>query len=460
MEKSSLDYREKLYSQIQEEYGKLVYTYTCHFKMADRLSKRNFWIKWGQIGLSAISTGGFLGVLISNEQILLWAGGLCSTALLALTSYLKDKDISTEKTDHIKTANKLWKVREKYLSLLTDFDEISIEEIVRKRDELLDESSEIYCAAPLTDGKSYAAAQAALKTNEEQFFTQEELNRMLPAHLRKKMSKWGMNTLSLYVQRNEEVISADSRSLISKRYCTVTSAMNREFWNITSDRQNSIYVGSYGRGTAIDTSDIDILMSLPESYYNQFNSVYGNGQSRLLQVVRQAILVRYPRSEVRADGQVVKINFSDGMFFEILPAFKNWDGSYRYPDTNMGGNWRSTNPKAEQDAMKNKNISSNGLLFDTCKHLRYVRDNYFRSYHLSGIVIDSFVYQAIGNWRWLSSGESSTSAAGTYEKILLDYYNQHFMWGAMPLSAPGSNQQVSTDNSRDCLGKVLRYIAG
>ena len=460
MEKSSLDYREKLYSQIQEEYGKLVYTYTCHFKMADRLSKRNFWIKWGQIGLSAISTGGFLGVLISNEQILLWAGGLCSTALLALTSYLKDKDISTEKTDHIKTANKLWKVREKYLSLLTDFDEISIEEIVRKRDELLDESSEIYCAAPLTDGKSYAAAQAALKTNEEQFFTQEELNRMLPAHLRKKMSKWGMNTLSLYVQRNEEVISADSRSLISKRYCTVTSAMNREFWNITSDRQNSIYVGSYGRGTAIDTSDIDILMSLPESYYNQFNSVYGNGQSRLLQVVRQAILVRYPRSEVRADGQVVKINFSDGMFFEILPAFKNWDGSYRYPDTNMGGNWRSTKPKAEQDAMKNKNISSNGLLFDTCKHLRYVRDNYFRSYHLSGIVIDSFVYQAIGNWRWLSSGESSTSAAGTYEKILLDYYNQHFMWGAMPLSAPGSNQQVSTDNSRDCLGKVLRYIAG
>lgn len=27
MENSSLDYRKKLYSQIQEEYGKLVYTY-------------------------------------------------------------------------------------------------------------------------------------------------------------------------------------------------------------------------------------------------------------------------------------------------------------------------------------------------------------------------------------------------------------------------------------------------
>lgn len=178
-------YREKLYSQIQEEYGKVVYTYTCHFKMADRLHKRNNWIKWGQIILSAVSTGGFLGVLISNKQILLWAGGLCSTGLLVLTSYLKDKDIYTEKTDHIKTANLLWKIREKYLSLLTDFDEMKTDEITQKRNELIDESSEIYCSAPLTDGKSYAEAQFALKMNEEQFFTQEELNKMPPVHLRR-----------------------------------------------------------------------------------------------------------------------------------------------------------------------------------------------------------------------------------------------------------------------------------
>ena len=59
-----------------------------------------------------------------------------------------------------------------------------------------------------TDGKSYAAAQAALKTNEEQFFTQEEIKQDASGAFEKKMSKWGMNTLSLYVQRNEEVISA------------------------------------------------------------------------------------------------------------------------------------------------------------------------------------------------------------------------------------------------------------
>ena len=32
----------------------------------------------------------------------------------------------------------------------------------------------------------------------------------------------------------------------------------------------------------------------------------------------------------------------------------------------------STDPKAEQNAMQEKNRSSNGLLFDTCKHIRYI----------------------------------------------------------------------------------------
>ena len=63
--------------------------------------------------------------------------------------------------------------------------------------------------------------------------------------------------------------------------------------------------------------------------------------------------------------------------------------------------------------------------YDTCRHLRFIRDNYFSSYHLSGIVIDSFVYNAIGDWRWLNSGESSTQPSGTYEQVLLDYYNRH-----------------------------------
>lgn len=272
----------------------------------------------------------------------------------------------------------------------------------------------------------------------------------------------GLRIMGSHVCKHSEIISQETRSTISLRYHTVTKTVNRVFWNSQSETQHSLYVGSYGRGTAINTSDLDILVELPKSEYDRYDVMTGNGQSRLLQALRNSILSTYPRSDVRADGQVVKISFFDGMKFEILPAFKRgdffdqWDGTFYYPDTNMGGNWRSTNPKAEQNAMKEKNSNSDGLFYDTCKHIRSVRDNQFSSYHLSGIVIDSFVYLAMGNWRWLSKGETSTSVKGDYERVLLNYLIENSI---APLTAPGSGKNVDVDSSLECLKKVLVYMA-
>jgi predicted nucleotidyltransferase len=266
-----------------------------------------------------------------------------------------------------------------------------------------------------------------------------------------------MNT----VQRNGERISKELRDTITLRYKRITKAINSEFWGSDSDTAHSRYVGSYGRGTAIDTSDIDILVELPRYEYERFDAHKGNGQSRLLQVVKAAIQTTYPRSNIRADGQVIVVDFSDGIKFEVLPAFKQidwlgyWNGKYDYPDTNMGGNWRSTNPKAEQDAMRERNRESNGLLFDTCRHMREIRDTHFRNYHLSGIVIDSYVYHHIADWHWLLPGEKSDKPQGTYEKKL---YNECPV-SSFSLTAPGSGDIVDTRRDVDCLNKVLNYMS-
>lgn len=259
------------------------------------------------------------------------------------------------------------------------------------------------------------------------------------------------------VSKYDNVISKELRDTISNRYRRITKAINREFWNLESETNHSIFVGSYGRNTAISTSDIDILVVLPQGEFDRHNSLCGNAQSRLLQSVRNAIKITYPNSNIRADGQIVKINFSDGIQFEILPAFKNWDGSYLYPDSNMGGNWLSTNPKAEQNAIREKNKSSNGLLVATCRHMRHIRDTYCKSNTLSGIVIDSFVYHAIGNWRFIKQREESNSVV-TYEETLLNYYSSSISLKWVGLTAPGSNDDVSTEKSYDCLGKVLRLM--
>lgn len=259
-------------------------------------------------------------------------------------------------------------------------------------------------------------------------------------------------------------IPLETKQHIANRYKTITKAINRSLWKSVSDSAHSFYVGSYGRGTAITTSDIDILIEVPRDFYvcNTYSTY--NPQSRLLQVVKNAILESYPRSSVKGDGQVVVINFSDGMKMEVLPAIREDDyfygAIYHYPDTHMGGKWLSTNPKAEQEAIAQKDKQSNGLYKNTCKHMRYIRDNYFSSYHLSGIVIDSFVFNVIDNWRYLVEGEPIVPYNETYEESLLKRFNQLSYNGYIPfnITAPGSNIPVDTNNSILCLGKVLNKM--
>ena len=148
------------------------------------LTKQNKRIKHWQITLSAISTGGFLGAVITNQIALTWISGIVSTALLILNLYFKEFNLSDDIKKHRTTADALWVVRECYISLLTDFPVLKTEEIIQKRDELQSRTAEIYQAAPSTNSKSYSAAQKALKENEEQFFRASEIDQMLPEHLR------------------------------------------------------------------------------------------------------------------------------------------------------------------------------------------------------------------------------------------------------------------------------------
>ena len=69
MEPTSQSHRDGMYQQIQEAYGKLVYTYTCHLKCASRIDRRNRQFKWLPIGLSIITTRRILAVIFSSELL-------------------------------------------------------------------------------------------------------------------------------------------------------------------------------------------------------------------------------------------------------------------------------------------------------------------------------------------------------------------------------------------------------
>lgn len=179
----------KLESQIREAFGKVTYTQTCHEKINKRLSKRDNKIKIYQIVLSSITTGSFLVTIITDEKLASVVGAIFSLILLILNAYVKDFDLCEIAQKHRDAADLLWKIREEYISLLTDFELLDADIIMKKRDELQNRTAEVYNKSPRTDDKSYKEAQKALKTDEEQTFLEHEIDVMLPNSIRRSNRK-------------------------------------------------------------------------------------------------------------------------------------------------------------------------------------------------------------------------------------------------------------------------------
>ena len=85
--KATGDPREILDAQLRESFGRVVYTHKAHEKEADILLARLSKIKLGQILLPAISTGGFVAMLLGTGWWGSLVGAIFSAALLALNLY-------------------------------------------------------------------------------------------------------------------------------------------------------------------------------------------------------------------------------------------------------------------------------------------------------------------------------------------------------------------------------------
>ncbi len=224
---------------------------------------------------------------------------------------------------------------------------------------------------------------------------------------------------------------------ISKRYKNITRRLNTDFWGITSDISHSLYVGSYGRGTAIHGfSDLDMIFMLPYSEYIKHTSYLVNDQSALLQLVKRSIEKTYSTTHIRGDGQVILVPFNDGITFEVVPAFFNKDHSFTFPNANNGGNWKITNPKPEIAAIKSRNDACNGNLKLLCRMMRAWKIKW--DVPIGGLLVDTLAYQFIENWQHRDKSY-----------LYYDYMSRDFFkWMAEQDSeqtywrAPGSGQHV------------------
>ena len=174
-------------AQIRECFGRVVYSHKTQEKCADICTTNLNNIKSLQIFLSVITTGSFLANIFGTGKTSVIIGAISSAILLALNLYTKNFDFGKSAQKHKDTADKLWDVRESYLSLLTDINANSIElsDVKKTRDRLQKTLSAIYSRAPRTTNKAYKTAQIALKISEDMTFSDVEINVFLPSALHK-----------------------------------------------------------------------------------------------------------------------------------------------------------------------------------------------------------------------------------------------------------------------------------
>lgn len=175
-------------AQLRECYGRVVYSHKTHEKCADILLSRLSWIKLWQIILSSITTAGFIGVILGAGTVGAVVGAVVATTLLVLNAYTKNYDLGELAQKHRQAAAELWMLREKYLALITDLraGASTLEELTKRRDDILDDLHAVYTGAPSTTFKAYKKAQEAIQEYDEMSFSDEEIDKLLPDALKKR----------------------------------------------------------------------------------------------------------------------------------------------------------------------------------------------------------------------------------------------------------------------------------
>lgn len=176
---------ETLLGQLREMYGRVAYTHKTHEKMADRYIARYKLIKIAEIWISALAASSVVLAIFGDGKAATIIGAILSAILLGFLLYFKEANLGEQAQKHTVVASRLWGAREKLLSALVDFqrggDAVAA---AAMRDAMNEELEAIHRAAPRTNAKAYAEAQRALKEQEELFFSDEELDHLLPRQLR------------------------------------------------------------------------------------------------------------------------------------------------------------------------------------------------------------------------------------------------------------------------------------
>lgn len=222
-----------------------------------------------------------------------------------------------------------------------------------------------------------------------------------------------------------------------KKTNNVCEKLSNHYYGINSNYESKMLImGSVAKETAImPPTDVDVIFELPFLEKLKYDNYSSNGQSQLLQDVKNILLERYPNTSIRGDGPVVVVDFTSYKI-EVNPAIK-LGNVYLVPITKDGGKWEEINPIAENkrinvsDSMTNHHTKP---LIQMIKHWKNNCSVPIKSFHIELIAVDFM--NAKYNYHYNNH----------YDEIVRDFFNYLINSVNKPKRLPESSNYINYGN--------------
>lgn len=222
------------------------------------------------------------------------------------------------------------------------------------------------------------------------------------------------------------------------KYDGVCKKLHDYYYNTAYSGSTKFLIGSYGKRTNIRPArDVDVIFKLPPSEYKQSTSTY-NYQSYLLQKIKGILADKYPNSDIKGDGPVVVVNFSNNHFIEVVPAIELDTGRFYIPFTTNGGYWKLDDPKTLHKFIDDSDAESIGNTRNLIRMIKKWQDN-------CNVPIKSLVIE-IRAVNFLSNYSYAKESSVYYDWMARDYFKQLLEKASCSFELPGLSEKISYGN--------------
>lgn len=190
MEKIVINNYEVLEDVVRDSYSGVVWSHKIQEKQSDIYAEKFKKMETINIGAASLTSVGIIAMVFTDPLWLKLVSALVSFASVYITAYFKSFDLQKLIASHKTIANKLISVRDQYKVLLTEIrlQNDSVENLLKRYNELVKETDTIYLEAPSTTDEAVDRASEAFKIKKDNTFSDDEIDSFLPISLRRGMN--------------------------------------------------------------------------------------------------------------------------------------------------------------------------------------------------------------------------------------------------------------------------------